>query len=1077
MEHAFLDTIPDIPSHRFGEKGRKARRIRGEVMAMRLTDRYIHDHLPGLLANPPMPVSSAELLKCSKVLFDHLAEHTSCYRELAAGYNRFCRFITSGNEAGAWSYPAIAKAHELPTQPLLRDAEWQRYSILVHKIDQELQRKIAGTIASQLDDAEMLIGLLVFYAATLSTVQAPQALKALVLAALDGPEIYIPEDSHDIWILLRIPDASVTNVYEGDESVRLERHLLDPVTLSLIHRLSSLQPAIDRKDIDPNRLVGLMNRAIERLGVDLPKFSSPQQFSEVALSIEEQFTSIPHALICAQAGLTPTVSLPERYWRELLWLEAPAADDSGSVQQRAEPVSSEAPQAKDLWSRSRTVGDVCSALTKAIREPKHKVKAEKERLIVLGRLAKIDTDEWPLAGKLLWSYYQYHLGTKGNEASSVRTYHGEIGRRLLVAMEGKDAFDPDDLDEVYRKVIDSQPSDTQQIRAAHRLTELHGVGRSLYGLPALYEPLMLGLSSKRHVRAAFVSEGTFQRLLIGLQSLEGRSADEIERLTVFSIILYRTGLRPDDAVRLQLKDIEFAKRLTLKIRNNSLGSGKTENARRTNPLGLLMTRDEDQIVRGFLNKRRRRNRNRPTAAIFNAIGSETQPMPRARLSNDIVQVLREIGHPGVPYDFRHTAISRMFLIGERDWTLLEQVTPYSRERLEAICEAVFGHAYEWHERYRALAAFAGHGSPSTTFDYYVHFSSWVVYRALRASTRTFDVRFLAGITGLGETRLRKAASVVGEKDAAVRLEDIRDVVIRACRSIVTRIPRRPEPDALPSIIESRKPPSPSLWDVHSALEDWQNGYSIESILFEYGFEKEQFDRHLAVAQSLAAIRTRKGRPRLVSSDRKARQRPLIAPVIPSGAVLRHDADALVSRFKAVYRAAGEPGHQGPSRADLAWATTCWLLNTNAHEPYAHFSDRKTLRRFLKITACAIPSDRWRIVVPVISNRHKQRALEAWDLPKRYLVVAEVTKAAPARPVAYLHLRHPADKELVAHMQEKFDLSNVDAKRFIVKKYTAHTLRFVFHMMAIIMFTPETLERYIGEGSSGPAETKRAIGSS
>ena len=160
MEHAFLDTIPDIPSHRFGEKGREARRIRGEVMAMRLTDRYIHDHLPGLLANPPMPVGSTELLKYSKALFDHLAEHTSCYRELAAGYNRFCRFITAGNEAGAWSYPAIAKAHELPTQPLLRDAEWQRYSILVHKIDQELQRKIAVTTASQLDDAEMLIGLL-----------------------------------------------------------------------------------------------------------------------------------------------------------------------------------------------------------------------------------------------------------------------------------------------------------------------------------------------------------------------------------------------------------------------------------------------------------------------------------------------------------------------------------------------------------------------------------------------------------------------------------------------------------------------------------------------------------------------------------------------------------------------------------------------------------------------------------------------------------------------------------------------------------------------------------------------------
>ena len=99
MEHEFLTPIPSVSNERFGEKGRKARRDRGEIYTMRFTDRFIKDQLLGLLLNPPKETSAEKILDASWLLFKQLAEKTSCYRELAAGYNRFCDFIRDRSRA------------------------------------------------------------------------------------------------------------------------------------------------------------------------------------------------------------------------------------------------------------------------------------------------------------------------------------------------------------------------------------------------------------------------------------------------------------------------------------------------------------------------------------------------------------------------------------------------------------------------------------------------------------------------------------------------------------------------------------------------------------------------------------------------------------------------------------------------------------------------------------------------------------------------------------------------------------------------------------------------------------------
>ncbi len=1056
MEHQYLKPIPKVPNDKYGDKGRAAERRRREVLAMRLADRFIATELPSLLEEPPKLLPSVEIVDASSHLFEVLAESTGCHGELAAGYNRFCDFIDAGNEAGAWSYPAIAKLHQLPTQALLRDAEWHRDAIDMHKLDLGLQRAIAEATPSDLEDAETLISLLIVYAATLSGICTSGALKALALSAFNGPEVFRSVEPDEAWILLRIEDANVTNVCVGEERLRIERHLLDPITLSLLNRISKLELDEGPPEIELLPMIRMVNDTAERLGLKRSSLPSIKQLGRVALSIEEQYTPIPHALLCAQAGVIPTVCLSERHWREMLWLDPPKQDDLDEPALRLDTNAISPPVVQDGGNANSSISTMSSALLMAIRKPKGR---KDDRAKTLKNLKAIDAATWPLGGRLLCAYYQYHLSIKGNAVSTVRTYHSEIGRRLLKAMEGRDAFDADDIDAAYRAVINDEPSDKQQIRAAARLTELHHVGRSLFGLPALYEPLVSGVTAKRHVRAAFVCERVFERFLLALQSAD-LEAGFIECVAVISIIAYRTGMRPDDIVGLQVQDIEPGKWMTIKVRNNALSTGKTENAVRIIPLGLLLTRDENRLVRDFINRRRRRNRNRPTAALFNTEGSETQAVVRSQVSNVVIGTLKAIGHPGVLYDFRHTALCRLFLIGERQWELLDRVTPYSRKQQEAICKAVFGSAYEWSERYRALAALAGHGGPEITFDYYVHFSSWVVHRALRASTRTFDVRFLANITGIGATVLRRGASVVGTQDARLRLEDIRATALEHNRRIITTLGSRPIPSKKAKGISKIPSPSPTLWDVHGAFTDWEHGYSPKTIAFEYGFRRESFERMLSVAKSLASVMTRKNTPRLVSSNRKARKRDRVLPSLLTSVPLRMDAEILVRRFKAMYINAGKEQSSGPSRRDIAWAILHWLLNTTTHEPYARFVSRKELRRFLKIVSGAIPDNRWRIEIMVGKGQSVAEQYRFWSMPSRFDVVLMEGKRSAASSEAHVHLKHPTDKEMVEKMQKTLQRSKNRTRQYIVQKYTAHTLRFVFHMMAIVMLPPQLLEQYI-----------------
>lgn len=1055
MEHPYLNPIPANPTAGHGEAGRKARQVRKELAAMRLVDHLLISTLPQLLQQPPVRVEESVVQSFADTLFEELAKKGLPYYAMTAGWNRFCDFLDAGNRDGQWSYPAVPRLHQLPVQKLLRTLIWQRDSSLLHEIDRKLIKAVEQADSSVLESAPILIGLTLYYAATQSGIGTSQNLTALVKGIIADEPIYKEQVTGNLWMRLIIRDAAVTNACVDGEWVRLERLFLDPITVSLIRRFRASDRRLPSETFDGNKLVGWVNDAIAAVGTNCPRLTSLKQLGRVALSIEEQYTDIPQVLYEAAMGNVSNVVVPEWHWRSMNTLELPTPNDYGQATTQGEGNESTPPAACNPVKRQLRVDAVCTQLRDSIYIPPNTTATAKLKRKAIKSLQALDSADWPIAGKMLRAWYLDHLVDRKNELGTVNTYHAAIGLALLDAMRELDAYDAEDLDEAYRRVIDGRNSDKAMIYAARRLTDLHAFSQGVFGLPSLYEPLVSGTTEHRHVRAAFISEDVYRQGFNSIPGLEYRDVHYRERLSVLWIIAYRTGLRRNDLLRLQLRDVEKGKSLMLKIRNNRLGTGKTDNARRVIPLGVLLTADEYELVSAFLEKQRRKHSGGLSVALFDVEGAPKEKIDPKHVSNDVITILVSIDHPGVLHDFRHTALSRLFLIGEREWDLVERFSAYSQEKAEAIYAAVFGSLYVRHERYRALAAFAGHASPAVTFDYYIHFAGIVLQARLRRSTRGFSDRFLSRITGIGKTRIRKAAKAHNMATDDIAPEAIRDLVIRESRSALVVVPPRSAPESSPLRIKRVAESWVTLWTAFAALSDWQKGHDPATISYDHGISEPTLKRYVTNGQRLAQEKTRWDTSRLFAKGRKAGQRPLLVPSVPTSPILTEDARRIVRAFREMYKA-GNQKDAAVSREDIEWAVVYWLTHSMTTEAFAIFRSPEDLLRFLTICDGAIHDSRWRIEIPLHDDSDIEAVRKTWRLKKDTVIARIPPKGRTEANFVRVCLKHPNDKDIVARMQRSFDTSETETRRLIVRRYSAHTLHFVFHMMAITVFSTDRL---------------------
>ena len=1042
MEHPYLAPLPPRKfESNIGESGRAAKQHAHIVRAVRTIDELIYSELPELVAKPVAALDENEFEIRITRIDAALQSKNLPRRTMVIAWNRLCTFIDKGNDAGDWTLPAVIPQAQLPTQSLLRTRRWQRHSMLVH----EVHRKVIGAIETGdpalLDDRSVALALALFFGAVHSGICEASLLDALARAIIDKTPLDPGPDAPRVWVTLKVDEPPLTNMVQlvdGEEQrILIARRELDPLTVSMIRRCWDGTGDYPGRDFDRNTLVKWINTGLQRLDPSIPSLPSLKRFGRAALSIVEQHTALPHVYMEVACGRVRTCDLPDPGWHRLCGYAfndplEPKPDLIG------EPDSCHRPVVESQRVSKATRDAIYTSLYAIVSRASSNEQATK-------KLRALESERYPLAAQLLVAWCLEHIERRGNVLSSMRSYLSVVGPGLIEAMGGADVYDADDLDDVYRSIIDGKKSDDAKDYAAKRLEDLHDVARGEFGFPALHEPLSADYKSGRHVRAAFIPEHVYVAALKEIANLPNRDRHYKNALKVALILAYRTGMRRNEILHLQLGDVEDSDDRVIFVRANSLGRLKSSSARRNIPAGALLPPAERKIFEAFY-RHRSTGRSNKTDLLFCIEGSPKQPLDSHQVSNDVKRILWNVGFRGVLHDFRHTALSRMQLIAEREWALVKRFTVYSEKQAKRVYRAVFGHPRSAHARYWALAAFAGHSSPSTTFASYLHFSAVLLYEALNRSTLTYSRGFLSPVTGIGKTKLAKIAKSAGCDRDFLPLNILHDAVASRHSKVFRRL-KRVDIDSAQRVDDELELPKTSIFTVHPALQAYERGYSIPSVAYEFGLTQDFLKLCIKRALILAAEMTHKAMPRLIGTSRAERRRPVITPAMPSDRILVADANAIIKGLRDAFLA---------NKDEIEWAVCYWLTHTSTTEPYARFHRRRDLKRFIAVFRGIIPDNRWHIEVVTPAGRKDEEAIRAWRLRKGLAVVPKSVNRPPAYSVARLHLRHPHDLTLIDQLTAAMNSSKTEARRWVAEKYSAHTLRFVLHMLAIMIFDEHDL---------------------
>jgi len=166
--------------------------------------------------------------------------------------------------------------------------------------------------------------------------------------------------------------------------------------------------------------------------------------------------------------------------------------------------------------------------------------------------------------------------------------------------------------------------------------------------------------------------------------------------------------------------------------------------------------------------------------LFCRDGLPYNPWDAQQLSSLVSDLLRRIS--GIEtYTFhhlRHTALSNLQLIAEREWELCKEFTGYSLDQIESIFCAIFGSANEYLRIYWALACFAGHNSPQTSFQSYFHFSDLIIYLRLSNSGKSLNITQCKSLTDLSSNKLTRLVKDYKRTPDLIFITDLHSTLIK-----------------------------------------------------------------------------------------------------------------------------------------------------------------------------------------------------------------------------------------------------------------------------------------------------------
>ena len=411
------------------------------------------------------------------------------------------------------------------------------------------------------------------------------------------------------------------------------------------------------------------------------------------------------------------------------------------------------------------------------------------RSAAISTITTLKTDASQPNAQRLLSWALSLLDDHSIRLNTISKYIGCIGRDwlMLTMDEDIDQWEDSDFEEIYEQIIQSKVKDGRKFSVLSKLSEFnddrssdinndnHATGQPLshldrlkdsqkftYGrLKAFHDHQRIHFdapyvyfpwgSNRQVVKANVISPRVYHEMKDYIQ-LSNLEIDQKQLCFVVLALAYRTGMRINEIIGIKVSDItdigfingQMIEAPKIILKPNRYRRLKSSSAKRVIPIDKLFKTDELQKFVAFYYQQNRLKRR----YLFSQ-GSGDQPLPPVFFSN-MMKIIWDrllITHDFTFHSFRHTAISQLALV--LSGSLLRQVmTDYDRDHSEAIVKAVLANNKE-KGMWFGLASLAGHLTPDTTFEYYIHTAHLLAGWQMSQAKLVMPITVFEMVTGIG----------------------------------------------------------------------------------------------------------------------------------------------------------------------------------------------------------------------------------------------------------------------------------------------------------------------------------------
>ncbi len=1010
------------PTGMIGREKRKIDRQMADDLIRRKALQILGKSLPEILTTAPDAKNFDS--KWAQVNID-LKEQLKSEHEYRFAYSFLSTQIEKGNRIGLWNVTAPTPIITLRRQFPLRTLSWQHSSQKIALIEKNWRQKLQSTT----EDADTLLAKVLVCGLFYGGLNRHNLWLAL---AHTLSQVCPLEGSKDlIWLTLRLePDDDVpSNYYETSHgtgernATALINYFPDPVSLGAIshfleHRPEGWMPPLDIKAIQSLIAQELSSqeksRALCRGGIAtaecLPGIQLPQFLVEYAI------------------GRQSSSSLPLPYWHRLLSSGLYNCTQTQYSAFKSISSSKQRPTASTNKSAQRKRSFLLEKLLQILKPDRNR---PKKKIAVIEQLQELCSPELTQSEQVLLEWLTFQLVDRGNQVSTTKVYADTVAADWLSATldEPLDTYSGEDFFDLYQSILNRPRSLKARMYEADRLEAMHHFAVERFDFCPLPQSLTEDSKGTVHISACVVDEPLFEALCNRVQYFEDLGPYEKDQLQIFLVMAFRTGLRPGELAKLRLVDIEPSPTNWIFVRNNRHGHNKTEAALRKVPLAPMLPTREAGLVTDFIGRRRLAAKNK-NELFFHEPENPYKPLDTKHIAQMVRVVLGELsgGLYYRLYHLRHSALSRLQLLLHHDLIDLPEVVsrllPYSNEQRAELLALIAGRD-RLRDRYHALAVLAGHCSPEITLSTYLHFTDLLLGCHLGTNQQPLEDNVASALLGLRPGRIvkmRKAAVVLSPADCAPFL---RERLVRYLNIQPTYIaqessgqwPTRIKPD--------------HYRQSQHALNRIQNGDDLSDVACEFYIDPEVLTRWFNTAIALRELKTSKGRQRLFPKSRCLQ----LLPPDPVGIEEKNDVGIALKACQLIKKDSAD-------MQELLWAIRYALLHCNSSRAGFRFTSNQEFVRFMRLASRLLGWERWHLLLQTPEGQH----IDGWQSsPKMHINRTPLKKSAQfPEGLAWLYLRHAAEQDRIVRG---------------INQYSSHSVRILFHRLAIILFKPETIREW------------------